>query len=371
MSETQRVPMPVSLGDYERLAECALDANAWAYLSGGAGDEITLAENREAFRRWRLMPRVLEKPQAPHTRVTLLGRELAHPILVAPVAYQRLFHDEGEIALAMGASAQDALMVLSSMASLLIEDVAAAGTACRWLQLYLQPERDEAVALLRRAEAAGYEALVVTVDAPLSGLRNREQRVGFHLPPGITAVNLTQKSEQAPQPQPLAEGESAVFREWQRRAIGWDDIAWLVSATKLPVVVKGIAAPQDASLAVTAGAAAVIVSNHGGRVLDTVAASIDLLPAVVEAIGGRVPVLVDGGIRRGTDVLTALALGASAVLIGRPAVQGLAVAGAFGVSHVLRILRDEFEMAMALMGCETLSDISPARLLRASFVPDV
>lgn len=362
MSETQRVPMPVSLGDYERRAECALDANAWAYLSGGAGDEITLAENREAFRRWRLMPRVLEKPQAPHTRVTLLGRELAHPILLAPVAYQRLFHDEGEIALAMGASAQDALMVLSSMASLLIEDVAAAGPACRWLQLYLRPERDEAVALLRRAEAAGYEALVVTVDAPLSGLRNREQRVGFHLPPGITAVNLTKKIQQTPQA--LEEGESAVFREWQRMAIGWDDIAWLVSATKLPVVVKGIAAPRDASLAVTAGAAGLIVSNHGGRVLDTVAASIDLLPAVVEAVDGRVPVLVDGGIRRGTDVLKALALGASAVLVGRPAVHGLAVAGAFGVSHVLRMLRDEFEMAMALTGCATLSDIGPARLQR-------
>lgn len=363
MIEAQRVPMPVSLGDYERLAERVLDANAWAYLAGGAGDEITLAENGEAYRRWRLMPRVLKQPIAAHTRVTLFGRELAHPILVAPVAYQRLFHPEGELASAIGASAQDALMVLSSMASVRLEDAAAAGPACRWLQLYMRPQREETIDLVRRAEASGYEALVVTVDAPLSGLRNREQRAAFRLPPDISAVNLGPNVQQVQQP--LAQGESAVFREWQRMAIGWDDIAWLVSATKLPVVLKGIASPHDARWAMNAGVAGLIVSNHGGRVLDTVAASIELLPAVVEEIGGRMPVLVDGGIRRGTDVLKALALGANAVLVGRPAVYGLAVAGALGVSHVLRILRDELEMAMALTGCAALSEILPDRLLRA------
>ncbi len=363
MTATKRVPMPVSLDDYERLAEQMLDTNAWAYLAGGAGDEATMRWNHEAYARWSLVPRVLRKPAAPDTELELFGRAIAHPILVAPVAYQRLFHENGEIEAATGASAQDALMVLSPLASPPCGDVIAPGPACRWLQLYLRPDREESLSLVRRAEAAGFEALVVTVDAPLSGLRNREQRAGFRLPHGIAAVNL-HPPPAASTPRPPDDGESAVFREWRRMAIGWDDIAWLTGETKLPIVLKGITSPLDASRAIDCGASGIIVSNHGGRVLDTVAASLDLLAQVVEAVAGRAPVLLDGGIRRGTDVLKGIALGASAVLIGRPIAHGLAVAGAFGVSHVLRLLRDEFELAMALTGCERLADITPALLLR-------
>jgi 4-hydroxymandelate oxidase len=348
---------PVCLADYERLAEQRLDGNAWAYVSGGSADEITTRWNRTAFDGMALIPRMLRGGAGGSARVSLLGRDWAHPIFLAPVAHQKLAHADGEIATAMAAEAQDACMVLSTQASVTMEDAARAGGTCRWFQLYLQTTRAATLQLVRRAEAAGYEALVVTIDAPINGVRNREHRAGFALPPAVTAVNLA--GLPTARLRPLEDGASAVFDQFMAVAPTWDDIVWLRGETKLPLVVKGILSPDDALEALAAGCDGIIVSNHGGRTLDTAVATITALPGVAAAVAGRVPVLLDGGVRRGTDVLKALALGASAVLVGRPVVYGLAVNGAHGVAHALRLLRDEFEIAMALTGCRTLADIGP------------
>lgn len=350
-------PSPVCLADYERLAEQRLSANAWAYFSGGSADEITLGWNRRGFDRLAVVPRVLQGGAGGQTRLTLLGQSYAHPIFIAPVAYQKLAHADGERTTAAAAEAQDACMVLSTQASVTLEEAAQAGATCRWFQLYLQPEREATLSLVRRAEAVGYAVLVVTVDAPINGVRNREHRAGFALPPGIVAENLRDIASVATAP--LEQGASAVLDRFMAVAPTWGDVVWLASQTKLPIVLKGILSADDAVRAIEAGAAGIIVSNHGGRTLDTLPATIDALPAIATAVAGRVPLLLDGGIRRGTDVLKALALGASAVLIGRPVVYGLAVNGAFGVAHVLRVLRDEFEIAMALSGCRTLADVGP------------
>ena len=355
----------VTLADHEQHARTQLDDNAWAYFSGGAADEISLRANRSAWDALPLWPRVLRPLAGGHTRVPLLGRTLAHPILIAPVAFQRLAHPDGELAMAYAAAALGAGVVLSTQASVSLESVAQAvlpdpGRGPLWFQLYLQPDRGFTQALVQRAEAAGYEALVLTVDAPTSGVRDRERRAGFRLPPGMGPVNLA--GLQAPASPPLSLGQSALFDGLLHHAPTWDDIAWLQSITRLPVLLKGVLHPADARQAVSVGAAGLIVSNHGGRTLDTAPATATALPRVVQAVGGAVPVLVDGGIRRGTDVLKAMALGASAVLVGRPAVWGLANAGAAGVAHVLRLLRDELEVAMALTGCATLAEATPALL---------
>ena len=358
-------PGLVTLADHEQHARTQLDDNAWAYFSGGAADEFSLRANRSAWDALPLWPRVLRPLAGGHTRVPLLGRTLAHPILLAPVAFQRLAHPDGELAMAYAAAALGAGVVLSTQASVSLESVAQAvlpdpGRGPLWFQLYLQPDRGFTQALVQRAEAAGYEALVLTVDAPTSGVRDRERRAGFRLPPGVGPVNLA--GLQAPASPPLSPGQSALFDGLLHHAPTWDDIAWLQSITRLPVLLKGVLHPADARQAVSVGAAGLIVSNHGGRTLDTAPATATALPRVVQAVGGAVPVLVDGGIRRGTDVLKAMALGASAVLVGRPAVWGLANAGAAGVAHVLRLLRDELEVAMALTGCATLAEATPALL---------
>lgn len=358
-------PGLVTLADHEQHARTQLDDNAWAYFSGGAADEISLHANRTAWDALPLWPRVLRPLAGGHTRVPLLGRTLAHPILLAPVAFQRLAHPDGELAMAYAAAALGAGVVLSTQASVSLESVAQAvlpdpGRGPLWFQLYLQPDRGFTQALVQRAEAAGYEALVLTVDAPTSGVRDRERRAGFRLPPGVGPVNLA--GLQAPAPSALGPGQSALFDGLLHHAPTWDDIAWLQSITRLPVLLKGVLHPADARQAVSLGAAGLIVSNHGGRTLDTAPATATALPRVVQAAQGKVPVLVDGGIRRGTDVLKAMALGASAVLVGRPAIWGLANAGAAGVAHVLRLLRDELEVAMALTGCATLAEVTPALL---------
>ncbi|KQO24229.1 2-hydroxy-acid oxidase [Acidovorax sp. Leaf76] len=361
----QLPPGLASLADHEQQARQHLDDNAWAYFSGGAADEISLRSNRSAWDALPLWPRVLRPLAGGHTRIELLGRTLAHPILLAPVAFQRLAHADGEVAMAYAAAALGAGVVLSTQASMPLEAIAQAvlpdpGRGPLWFQLYLQPDRGFTRALVQRAEAAGYEALVLTVDAPTSGARDRERRAGFRLPPGIAPVNLA--GMQAPPAPALGADQSALFDGLLHHAPTWDDVAWLQSITRLPVLLKGVLHPSDARQAVAAGVAGVIVSNHGGRTLDTAPATATALPRVVQAVGGAVPVLVDGGIRRGTDVLKAMALGASAVLVGRPAVWGLANAGATGVAHVLRLLRDELEIAMALTGCATLADATPALL---------
>jgi 4-hydroxymandelate oxidase len=368
-SPLQRQPLPedaVALADHERYARQRLDDPAWAYFSGGAADEITLRANRSAWDGLTLQPRVLRSLSGGHTRTTLLGRTLAHPILLAPVAYQCLAHPDGERASAYAAAALGAGMVLSTQASTPLEEVAQIflddpGRGPLWFQLYLQHDRGFTRALVQRAEAAGYEALVLTVDAPASGARDRERRAGFRLPPGMTAVNLAGLAPPPSLPQ-AADGTRLLCQGLVEHAPTWDDVQWLQSHTRLPVLLKGVLHPQDALQAAALGVAGLIVSNHGGRTLDTAPASAHALARIADALQGALPLLVDGGIRRGTDVLKALALGASAVLLGRPAVYGLATAGATGVAHVLRLLIDELEIAMALTGCATPAQASRALL---------
>ena len=366
---TECIPSQVvTLADHAVHAKSRLDDNAWAYFCGGAGDEITVRSNCTAWSERLLLPRVLQPLSGGHTRVTLLGRTVAHPILLAPIAFQRLAHPGGELATAYAAAAQGAGLVLSTQASTTLEAVAQAigrepDRGPLWFQLYFQPDRGVTQALVRRAELAGYEALVLTVDAPTSGARDRERRAGFCLPPHVSAVNL--EGQRAARALRLQPGQSALFDGILTNAPTWDDVAWLQSITPLPVLLKGVLHPDDARQAARLGVQGLIVSNHGGRTLDTVPATAQVLPRIVQAIEGRMPVLVDGGIRRGTDVLKAMALGASAVLVGRPYVYGLANAGALGVAHVLRLLRDELEIAMALTGCRSLDEAHPGLLFSA------
>jgi 4-hydroxymandelate oxidase len=343
----------VNTHDFEALARERLDAAAWAYFAGGAGDETTLRRNREAWAALQLLPRVMRNPAGGHTGITLLGREWPTPLLLAPVAYQRMAHADGELGSALAASALGAGMVLSAQASVPLEAVAEAVLADAdrgplWMQLYPQPDRGHTRALAQRARDAGFEALVLTVDAPLHGVRDSERRAGFQLPAGVGAVNLAGATAAPP--------TSSRFDFAAAHAAQWSDIEWLAAASGLPVVVKGVLHPDDALQARDAGAAAVIVSNHGGRTLDGAVATAQALPRIADALAGSVPLLVDGGIRRGSDVLKALALGASAVLIGRPQVFALAAGGAPGVALLLRLLRDELEIAMALCGCRTPAD---------------
>lgn len=354
-------PDAVSLADYERLAASRLDANAAAYVFGGAGDELTVRRNREAFDRLALWPRPLADVAGGDARLELFGAVHEHPIFLAPVAYQRLAHPEGEAATARAAGALGACMVVSTLTSVSPEAIAhAAPGAPRWFQLYFRPDRGFTESLVRRAEALGFGALVVTVDAPFAGVRLRERRAGFRLPPDVSAVLLA--GEPPAPPYPNDADASPVFDGAMRAAPTWEDLARLRALTRLPLLIKGVLHPEDAARALDLGLDGVIVSNHGGRVLDGTPAALEALPGIVARVAGRAPVLLDGGVTRGTDVLKALALGARAVLIGRPQMHGLAVAGALGVAHTVRLLRDEFEAAMALTGCRTLADIGPGVL---------
>jgi len=352
--------------DYERLARERTGPQAWAYLNGGAADELTLHDNRAAFDRLRLRARVLRPLDGGDTALTLFGQRLEHPILVAPMAFQKLAHPDGELATVLGAAALKAAMVVSTQASVELEAIAASAGTPLWFQLYIQADRDFTRTLVARAERAGYGALVVTVDAPVNGLRHREQRTGFQLPAGIEAVNL--RGLRLPATRTAAAGESAVFGSGLLTgAPTWTDIDWLRGLTRLPILLKGITHAEDALLAVEHGVDGLIVSNHGGRTLDTLPATIELLPEMAQAVGNRLPVLLDGGVRRGTDILKALALGARAVLVGRPCLHALSVAGAVGVAHLLHLLRAELEVAMALTGCRKLEAIDtsvlhPARI---------
>jgi len=375
-------PLPagvVTLEDHGISAQRSLDANAQAYFNGGAGNEHTVRSNRTQWDALHLLPRVLCELRGGHTRVKLLGRTLQHPILLAPVAYQRMAHPDGELASAHAAATLGAGLVLSMQASVALDAVArvvlpAPDRGPLWFQLYMQHDRGFVSELVRRAESAGYEALVLTVDAPVHGARDRERRVGFQLPAGVSAVNLA-SIRRTPAP-PSPDGQAGLCDGLIDIAPTWKDIAWLQQQTRLPILLKGVLHPDDARRARDSGMAGVIVSNHGGRTLDTSVPTAWALPRVAEAIAGALPILVDGGIRRGTDVLKAIALGASAVLIGRPYVHGLANAGAVGVAHVIRLLRDELEIAMALSGCARLADAGPGllRLLteraRASDAPN-
>jgi 4-hydroxymandelate oxidase len=354
----------VTLTDHENHARKVMDDNAYAYFCGGAGDEFTLQANCQAWSTLKLQPRVLQPLAGGHTRTQLLGKTLAHPIFLAPVAYQRMAHPDGELATAHAAAALGAGMVLSTQSSTSLESVAAAvlspsNTATRgplWFQLYMLHDRGFTKDLVQRVEAAGYEVLVVTVDAPTQGYRDRERRANFKLPVGVSAVNLVGLPEE--QKVALQPGQSALFDGLLTTAPTWADIEWLQKVTRLPIILKGILHEDDARQAASMGLAGIVVSNHGGRTLDTAVATADVLPRIAQKLAGGIPILVDGGIRRGTDVLKAIASGATAVMVGRPYVYGLANAGAVGVAHVLRLLRDELEVAMALCGCSTLSQVT-------------
>ena len=356
MSSAYAIPPGVTcLADYEEHARARLSPAAWAYIAGAAADGLTLRRNRDAYDAIQLNGRVLADVAGGTTRVDLFGSSFAFPVLVAPVAHHGLACPAAEVATAIGATAAGSGLVVSTEADTAIEEIAAATKGPIWFQLYIQHDRAFTHALAARAERAGARAIVVTVDAPVSGVRNQEQRAG--ITPGSLgeAVHLRGLG-----PGPVAHaplGASLLFDGFLASAARWDDIARLRAATRLPLLLKGIMTPQDAERAIGEGVDGIIVSNHGGRVLDTLPPTIEVLPGIAAAVAGRVPVLVDGGIRRGTDVLKALAFGATAVLVGRPAIFALAVAGPAGVAHALHLLRIEFEMAMALTGCARLTDI--------------
>ncbi len=354
-------PDPVDIPDYERLAPSHLSTIAWEYINGGAADELTLRWNRESFQKIRLRPNVLVDVSKVDPRVNLFGQELPFPILLAPAAYQRLLQPQGELAAVRGAGAAGATFIISTTSTTSIEDIAAVATKPLWFQLYIQPERDLTRELVQRAEAAGCKALVVTVDTPVLGPRYRETRSHFTLPPGVERANFSGRKHAGGAQRAIP---GTIYTAFQDPTVTWKDLAWIRSLTSLPVLLKGILDPDDAARAVEAGVQGIVVSNHGARNLDTVPAAIDALPGVVERVAGRMPVLVDGGIQRGTDVLKAIALGASAVLIGRPYLYGLAVAGEKGVTHVINILRRELEMAMASTGRPTVAAINGSVLWR-------
>ena len=332
---------------------------AYEYLSGGGGNEVTLGLNRARLDAILLQPRVLAGAGAIDTRIEMFGRELPHPILLAPTAFHKLFHPEGEIATARGSAAAGATLVASTLSTTSIEEIARAASGPLWFQLYVQRDRGFTRELVERAEKAGCQALVITADTPVLGTRDRERRAGMALPPGLEMANLRGLAAAAESGRPFHEN---IYNPFLAPDLTWKDVAEIRSWTKVPVLLKGILAPEDALLALEHGAAGIIVSNHGGRNLDTAPASIDALPRVAEAVAGRVPVLLDGGIRRGTDVIKALAMGARAVLIGRPYLWGLAVDGANGVRRVVEMLLSELEIAMAFCGAARLSQID-ARLL--------
>jgi len=338
----------LNVWEFERLAEERLDPAAFGYFAGGAGDEVTLRENVEAFRRLTLWPRVLADVSGVSTAATVLGHHVSMPIGVAPVAFQRLAHPEGEVATARAAARAGTIFSLST--------VATAGPAeitdgVRFFQLYVFKDRGFTRGLIEQAVEAGFSAILLTADTPHLGRRERDHRTGFKVPAELV---------------PSLAGHDLLTPE-QTFASMADDLSWrdveeLASLSGLPVLVKGVLTTEDALLACESGAAGVVVSNHGGRQLDGVPATIEALPEVVEAVAGRVPVLMDGGIRRGTDVVKALALGAQAVLAGRPFVWGLAAAGEEGVSAVLELLRAELKLALALLGCKSPAELTSAHV---------
>jgi 4-hydroxymandelate oxidase len=339
----------------------------WDFVQGGAESERTVGDNRRAFSRVTLRPRVLVDVSHCDTGTELLGARLRTPLGIAPTAYHQLAHPEGEVATARGAGAAGALFVVSIYASRTLEDIAAAAAAPLWLQLYWLRRRDLLAELVRRAAAVGYRAIVLTVDAPRLGRRHRDARNGFAIGPGIRAANLDPAVMTAAHLP--GTGRSALAdhaAEAVDPSVTWSDLAWLRERSDLPLVLKGILTAQDAALAVRHGADAIVVSNHGGRQLDRTPATLDALAEVVDAVGGAVPVLLDGGVRGGTDAFAALALGARAVLLGRPALWGLAADGAAGVAGVLDLAPEELAHTMALAGRPDLGSLDrSAVLLRA------
>jgi 4-hydroxymandelate oxidase len=350
---------PLNLRDFEALAAERIAQPAWDYYRSGACDEHTLRRNERAFSEIALRYRVLVDVSRRSTATRVLGRELALPVLIAPTAFHKLAHPDGEIATARAAAQAGTIMVLSTLSNTKVEDVVAATSAEVWFQLYVYRDRGATRALCERVQAAGCKALVLTVDAPLLGRRERDVRNRFNLPDGLHIANAFAEDARALHPGIAESGLFNYFSQQLDASLSWKDIEWLRSVTKLPLLIKGIVHGDDARRARDHGAAGVIVSNHGGRQLDTSLASIEALPEVADALaaGGALPILLDGGVRRGTDVLKALALGAQAVLLGRPILWGLAAGGQQGVCEVLELLRREIDLAQALCGYADLADV--------------
>jgi 4-hydroxymandelate oxidase len=327
-----------NLFDFEKMAEEKMTKMAYGYVAGGAADEITVRWNRQAFDALKINPNVLNDVSNLDTTVTLFGHKLAYPVLIAPTAFHKIMHPEGELATARGAGKAKAVYVVSSFTSTVLEEIKKVATEPLWFQLYVRDDKVFTKNLVQKAESLGCKALCITVDTPVGGARNREDKVKFKLPDGIDA--------------PYTNGPFD-----QKLPLTWKEMEWLISFAKIPVLLKGILNPDDAERAIKIGASGIIVSNHGGRNLDTAPATIDALPRIAERVKKRIPILMDGGIRRGTDILKAIAYGATAVLVGRPICYGLASGGAEGVAKTLDILRTEFEMAMALTGRSTITSI--------------
>lgn len=355
----------LTVDDFEERAKKVLPKMTYDYYRSGADEERTLRANRKAFRRWEVWPRILVDVSELDLRATVLGCEVAFPVLVAPTAYHRLAHPEGEAATARGAADAGTIFILSTLSTTAIEEVAAASAGPKWFQLYVHKDRGLTKSLVDRAQGAGYLAIVLTVDAPILGRRLADERNDFALPEGMSMVNLAQYAQDASQ---AGEGSAlgAYAASRHDASLSWADLEWLRSITSLPLLIKGVLRADDAARAADAGVEGIVVSNHGARQLDGAPPTIEALPQVADAVGGRCEVLMDGGIRFGTDVLKALALGAKAVLVGRPVLWGLAVDGAAGVTRVLALLRDELSTAMALAGCPNLASIDRDLVQRAT-----
>lgn len=341
----------VSLKDYERYAKERMDLNSLAYVCSGAGDEITFRRNEEAFGEIFLETNTLEDLSGANTKIELFGQIYESPIFLAPVAYQKLVDIDGEISTAKACNAMNSCMCVSSFSSCTLEDISSYTNSPLWFQLYIQPDMNINLKLIKKAENLGFKALVITIDAPISGIRNIEQRAGFSLPNGIRAVNI----ENINPIQTINNFENIL--DIAPTLPTWKDIEFIKNNTNLPVILKGITSVTYAKKALELEIDGIIVSNHGGRTIDSIASSIELLPKIAKVIDRRIPILFDGGIRRGTDIIKAIALGANAVFIGRPIMYGLATAGALGVAHTLKILKEELEVSMIFLGCKSIDEI--------------
>lgn len=347
-----------TIADYEMEAKKHLSSMVWDYLQGGSMDEVSVRDNLQQFQDIQLLPRMLKDLSQGSTEIEIFGQKFPHPIFLAPIGHQQQFHLEAEAASALAAEVMGSNIILSTFTN---TDMRALkqDNPRKWFQLYWQGDREKSLALVKMAEAHHYTALVITVDSPHTGIRDRERRAFFHLPKDMQHPHTP---AHIPLPE-LKEGDHPVFHGLMKIAPTWEDIAWMVKQTYLPVILKGIVHPQDAQLAIQHGVKGLIISNHGGRVLDTCISPLIALQLIKKVVPADFPLLYDGGIRRGSDVFKAIALGASAVLIGRPYIYGLATAGALGVAHVIKILKEEFEITMALMGTATVAEIQPGCVL--------
>ena len=349
----------VSLKDYERYAKERMDLNSIAYVCSGAGDEVTYRKNEESFQEIYLKANTLEDLSGANTKIELFGQTYENPIFLAPVAYQKLVDINGEIATAQASNAMNCCMCVSSFSSSTLEDISSVSSSPLWFQLYIQPEMSVNLELIKKAEKLGYKALVITIDAPISGIRNVEQRFGFSLPNDVSAVNINNPFQSNNQ-------YENVF-DIVKNLPTWKDIEFIKNSTNLPVILKGITSVSYAKKALEIGVDGIVVSNHRGRTLDTLAPSIKVLPKISKVINGKIPILFDGGIRRGTDIIKAIALGADAVMIGRPIMYGLATAGALGVAHTLKILKEELEIAMIFTGCKDIESLKKVDIINNSY----